>query len=60
LFSGSKGWRPRSDYSGVRYERLLLQQIFMAATESSMITSKAATNDRPKTGHHEVTETGSV
>jgi hypothetical protein len=26
----------------------------------SMITSKAATNDRPKTGHHEVTETGSV
>jgi hypothetical protein len=44
----------------VRYERLLLQQIFMAATESSMITSKAATNDHVKTGHHEVTETGSV
>jgi hypothetical protein len=26
----------------------------------SMITSKAATNDHPKTGHHEVTEAGSV
>jgi hypothetical protein len=26
----------------------------------SMITSKAATNDHLKTGHHEVTETGSV
>jgi hypothetical protein len=26
----------------------------------SMITSKPATNDHPKTGHHEVTETGSV
>jgi len=25
-----------------------------------MITSKAATNDHLKTGHHEVTETGSV
>jgi hypothetical protein len=27
---------------------------------SSMITSKAATNDHLKTGHHEVTETGCV
>jgi len=25
-----------------------------------MITSKAATNDHLKTGHHEMTETGSV
>jgi len=25
-----------------------------------MITSKPATNDHPKTGHHEVTETGFV
>jgi len=29
-------------------------------TRASMITSKAATNDHLKTGHHEVTETGSV
>jgi hypothetical protein len=27
---------------------------------ASMITSKAATNDHLKTGHHEVTETGCV
>jgi len=27
---------------------------------ASMITSKAATNDHLKTGHHEMTETGSV
>jgi hypothetical protein len=27
---------------------------------TSMITSKAATNDHLKTGHHEVTETGCV
>jgi hypothetical protein len=32
----------------------------LQAVKSSMITSKPATNDHPKTGHHEVTETGSV